>query len=79
MILDLGDCCVPEPVVCLQDVHDGPGGGGEDLVQSQHAGEAAHLVVGGDAGVLDAQVLDRDAKVKPLIEVMLASDALKAD
>lgn len=47
----------PEAVVGLQDVHDGSHRRSEDFVHGEHGGVASGLVVSGDAGVLDAQVL----------------------
>lgn len=47
----------PETVVGLQDVHDRPHRRREHLVHSEHGAVASGLVVSGDAGVLDAQVL----------------------
>lgn len=47
----------PEAVVCLQDVHDRPHGWSQDLVHGEHGGVAAGLIMSGNAGVLDAQVL----------------------
>lgn len=47
----------PEAVVCLQDVHDGAHWWSKDFVHSEHGGVASGLIVGSDAGVLDAQVL----------------------
>lgn len=49
----------PEALVGLQDVHQRPGGRSQNLVQREHGGEAAGSVMSRDAGVLDAEVLER--------------------
>lgn len=54
--------CSPEAVVFLKDVHYCPCGWSQDFIHNEQCGISASLIVSGDAGILNAQVLQRQKK-----------------
>lgn len=53
---------LPKTIICLQDVHDSSHGGCQELINDEHIREAAIFVMGSNAGILNAQVLQRPSK-----------------
>ncbi len=56
----LSSLCLPETIICLQDVHDSSHGGCHDLVNDKHICIAAIFVMCSNAGVLNAQALQSE-------------------